>query len=91
MFSHLNINVFIGNAGHAEEYPLGIFIQALLYFGAKGAPDHIIDQIAQKPSQDDVFNLRPIKNKVGVIFSHNLIPQFERIEQRATIINNVMG
>ena len=66
---------------------LGIFIQALRYFGAKGAPDHIIDRIAQKLSQDDVFNLRPLKNKV----MRHLVPQLERIELRATIINNVMG
>lgn len=53
----------------------------LRYFGAKGAPDHIIHRIAKKLSQDNVFNLRPIKNMV----TRNLVPQLDRIEQRATM------
>ena len=61
--------------------PVGIFIQALRYFGAKGAPDQIIDRIARKLSHDDLFSLRHIKNKV----LRNLIPQLDRIEQRAAI------
>jgi hypothetical protein len=64
-----------------SDSPIGIFIQALRYFGAKGAPDHIIDRIACKLSHDDVFSLRHIKNKV----MRNLVPQLDRIEQRATI------
>ena len=64
-----------------SDSPIGIFIQALRYFGAKGAPDHIIDRIARKLSHDDVFSLRHIKNKV----MRNLVPQLDRIEQRAAI------
>ncbi len=64
-----------------SDSPLGIVIQALRYFGAKGAPDYILDRIAGKLSPDDLFNLRQIRNKV----MRNLVPQLDRIDQRATL------
>jgi predicted transcriptional regulator of viral defense system len=60
---------------------VGIFIQALRYFGAKGAPDQVIDRIARRLSPDDLFNLCYIKNKV----MRNLSSQIDRIEKSATI------
>ena len=59
--------------------PVGIFIQALRYFGTKGASDQIIDRIARRLTQNDLFNLRCIKNKV----MRNLVSQIDRIEKSA--------
>ena len=54
---------------------IGTTIQALRYFGAKGAPDKAIKLLAKRLSNDDLNTLLTLKNHV----LRNLIPQIDSI------------
>lgn len=61
--------------------PMGLVIQALHYFGAKGAPDNALKIIASRISKSDLTILVALKNKI----LRNLSPQIDRIAKIATI------
>ena len=61
--------------------PAGIILQALRYFGPKGAPDTALRTLATRLTKNDVQALTDLKNKI----SRNMIPQIDRITTIATL------
>jgi hypothetical protein len=61
--------------------PVGIFIQALRYFGSRGAPDAVLQQLAGRIKKSDLGTLNSVKNNSLRIISS----QIDRMTKLATI------
>ncbi len=60
--------------------PVGIFIQALRYFGSKGAPDDVLKLLADRINKGDLDILNNIKNNT----LRKIVSQIDRITELAT-------
>ncbi len=61
--------------------PVGIFIQALRYFGPKGAPNDVLKTFATNIKKSDIRALKSLKTNI----MRNLAAQIDRIAELATI------
>jgi hypothetical protein len=61
--------------------PVGLLIQALRYFGAKGTPDKLLTLMANHISKSDLKVLKDLKSRT----LRNLAPQIDRILEIATV------
>lgn len=75
-FVHATPKMIAGAQSHA-----GIFIQALRYFGTKGAPDDILKRLALHIKKEDLKILNRVKNNS----LRSIVSQIDRINEFATI------
>lgn len=80
-----NVDIYLVHASPkvmaGASTPIGVVIQALRYFGSKGAPIGAIQKIAHKLSQDDISTLLALRGYV----LQNLLPSINRISQVAKV------